>query len=97
MSTDAWLVNNPQVQEFNALMAQAVANCRRILDDVETVLARMPQAAQTSALSPWADLKAQWNARYNNLLINLGGTAKAGEASHDAYKWGNSQSVRAML
>jgi len=96
MATDAWSVNNPGVQAFNDLMVQAVQQCRNILDEVERVLATMPASVQTSALSPWADLRVQWNARYDNMRIRLAGAATAGQGAHEAVKWGDRQSYAIM-
>lgn len=96
MSTDAWIVNNPGAQAFNDLMISAVQSCKNIIDAVEQTLATMPAAAQTSALSPWNDLRVQWNAAYYDMSVRLGDTSVAGQGAHEAIKWGDRQSYRIM-
>lgn len=93
---DAWLVHDPGVDNFNQILLQAVKSCRGIIDEVEQVLASMPGAAQTSALSPWHDLKLQWTNAYNNMLMSLQSASGAGQGAQDAYRWGDLQSYRIM-
>lgn len=96
MADDAWLVNNPGVQQFNDLMVSAVQTCRNILDEVERNLATMPAAAQTTALAPWADLKIQWNNAYNDMVARLQAASAAGQNAHEAYRWGDRTSYQIM-
>ena len=96
MATDAWKVNNPGTEAFNDLMVSAVQTCRNILDEVERVLATMPESAQTTGLVPWSDLRTQWNALYDNMARQLGNSSTAGQGAHEAVKWGDRQSYRIM-
>jgi hypothetical protein len=96
MATDSWKVNNPGTEAFNELMVSAVQSCRAILDEVERVLATMPESAQATGLALWSDLRTQWNALYNNMATRLHNDSIAGQGAHEAVKWGDRQSVRIM-
>jgi hypothetical protein len=97
MADDAWIVNNPQVQHFNDVLILAVKSCAHIINSVDETLATMPSAAQTSALSPWHDLKVQWTNAYNDMVMRLQSTSIAGQEAHEAYVWGDRQSYAIML
>ncbi|RFS45563.1 hypothetical protein [Micromonospora craniellae] len=96
MSND-FLVQNSLAAELNAELRVVVQDIGVIIDDVNRVLATMPEAAQTDALSPWADLKNAWTGLYADMQMATGTALVASSNAHEAYKWGNSQSVRAML
>ena len=95
--SDNFQVYNPGLDEDHAQLLGITNSVRRVVEDLNNVLAHLPNATQNSGVAPWSGLQNEWNTAYWDMNAQLASIHSGSVGAHEAYKAGDCQAYRAML
>ncbi len=92
--SDDFQVNNSGLEADHAQLSQLIDKGVRIVEDLNPILNRMFDAVESSGVPLWQQLRASWNAHYNEMMTELHGVGSASEHAHNEFLNGDKNAAR---